>query len=240
MFILPAIDIKDGKCVRLYQGSFDTVHQVAEDPLETAQGFEAMGATWLHMVDLDGAVKGKAIHSDLFKKIAKSTGLKIQVGGGIRSLDQVDEYLEHGISRIILGSQALKEPEMVAEAVRLYGDAIAVGIDAKDGMAYGEGWLEKSPDSARDLAKRMTSIGVSTVIYTDIAQDGTLLGPALDAYARMKDELPDTQIIASGGVRNTDDIKALKELGLYGVIVGKAIYAGTLKLPDAIAIARGE
>lgn len=238
MYILPAIDIKDGACVRLYQGSFDTVHQVAKDPLETAQAFERLGARWLHMVDLDGADQGKAVHSQLFKTIAKETGLKIQAGGGIRSLDQIDAYLEHGIDRVIIGSQAIKEPAMVAEAVRLYGDAIAVGIDARDGVAYGEAWKEKSPRQAADLAKEMTAIGVSTLIYTDIAQDGTLLGPALDTYAQMKKDLPGTQIIASGGIRNLDDIQALLDLGLYGAICGKAIYAGTLKLQDAIALAQ--
>lgn len=237
MFILPAIDIKDGRCVRLYQGSFDTVHQVADDPLETARGFEALGATWLHMVDLDGALQGKALHADLFKRIAKETGLKIEVGGGIRTLAQVDAYLEHGIDRVIIGSQALKEPEMVAEAVRLYGDAIAVGIDARDGVVYGEAWLEKSPITASDLAKQMTAIGVATLIYTDISKDGTLLGPAFDAYARMIEDLPGTRIIASGGIRNLDDIQKLKDMGLYGAICGKAIYAGTLKLQDAIALA---
>lgn len=239
MFIFPAIDIKDGTCVRLYQGSFETVHKVANDPLKMAQAFEAAGAKWVHMVDLDGAIQGKEVNGKIFTKIAKNTSLRVQVGGGIRSLEQIDAYLERGIDRIVLGSIALSEPEMVSEAVRMYGDAVAVGIDAKDGFAQGEGWLKDSKRHYLDVAKEMVDLGVTTLIYTNIRQDGTLLGPAVEDYRVLCENFPHTDIIASGGVRNVDDIIQLKELGLEGVICGKGIYAGTLDLVKAVKIAKG-
>ena len=233
MIIFPAIDIKDGNCVRLYKGEFSTVHKVAENPLETARKFEADGAQWLHMVDLDGARDAKPQNTGIFCEIARETSLKVEVGGGIRTLETVEAYLSRGISRVILGSAAVRNPELVKTAVREYGDKIAVGIDAKNGMAAVEGWLDTSDAHYLDLAKAMEQAGVSTIIYTDISKDGTLSGPnlkELDAIIRAVT----CNIVASGGISNLGDITALRKLGLYGAICGKSLYQGTLDLKEAI------
>lgn len=233
MIILPAIDIKDGSCVRLYKGEFSTVHKVAENPLETARKFEADGAEWLHMVDLDGAKDAKPQNTEIFCEIARETSLKVEVGGGIRSLETVETYLSRGISRVILGSAAVRNPELVKAAVKEYGDKIAVGIDAKNGMAAVEGWLDTSAAHYLDLAKAMEQIGVSTIIYTDISKDGTLTGPNLQELDAINLAVS-CNIVASGGISNLDDITALRKLGLYGAICGKSLYQGTLDLKEAI------
>ena len=233
MIILPAIDIKDGSCVRLYKGEFSTVHKVAENPLETARKFEADGAEWLHMVDLDGAKDAKPQNTEIFCQIARETSLKVEVGGGIRSLETVETYLSRGISRVILGSAAVRNPELVKAAVKEYGDKIAVGIDAKNGMAAVEGWLDTSAAHYLDLAKAMEQIGVSTIIYTDISKDGTLTGPNLQELDAINLAVS-CNIVASGGISNLDDITALRKLGLYGAICGKSLYQGTLDLKEAI------
>ena len=233
MIILPAIDIKDGSCVRLYKGEFSTVHKVAENPLETARKFEADGAEWLHMVDLDGAKDAKPQNTEIFCEIARETSLKVEVGGGIRSLETVETYLSRGISRVILGSAAVRNPELVKAAVKEYGDKIAVGIDAKNGMAAVEGWLDTSTAHYLDLAKAMEKIGVSTIIYTDISKDGTLSGPNLQELDAINRAVS-CSIVASGGISNLDDIIALRKLGLYGAICGKSLYQGTLDLKEAI------
>ncbi len=236
MIILPAIDIKDGNCVRLYQGEFDTVHQVADNPLETAKQFEEAGATWLHMVDLDGACEGKPVNDRIFIEIAQKTSLKVELGGGIRTLEDIAYYLNHGIARIILGSVALHDPALVCEAVAKYGPAIAVGIDAKNGFVKGNGWLENSETHFIDLAKAMAEVGVETMIYTDISKDGTLSGANVTHYEQLLTVVPKVQLVASGGIRDASDIKALKEAGLYGAICGKSLYEGTLSLQEALAI----
>ena len=233
MIILPAIDIKDGSCVRLYKGEFSTVHKVAENPLETARKFEADGAEWLHMVDLDGAKDAKPQNTEIFCEIARETSLKVEVGGGIRSLETVETYLSRGISRVILGSAAVRNPELVKMAVKEYGNQIAVGIDAKNGMAAVEGWLDTSAAHYLDLAKAMEQIGVSTIIYTDISKDGTLTGPNLQELDAINLAVS-CNIVASGGISNLDDITALRKLGLYGAICGKSLYQGTLDLKEAI------
>ena len=233
MIILPAIDIKDGSCVRLYKGEFSTVHKVAENPLETARKFEADGAEWLHMVDLDGAKDAKPQNTEIFCEIARETSLKVEVGGGIRSLETVETYLSRGISRVILGSAAVRNPELVKAAVKEYGDKIAVGLDAKNGMAAVEGWLDTSAAHYLDLAKAMEQIGVSTIIYTDISKDGTLTGPNLQELDAINLAVS-CNIVASGGISNLDDITALRKLGLYGAICGKSLYQGTLDLKEAI------
>ena len=237
MIILPAIDIKDGACVRLYKGDFSTAHKVAEDPLETARSFEAAGAEWIHMVDLDGAKDASPKNADIFFTVARETGLKVELGGGIRTLDTVESYLSGGISRVILGSAAVKDPALVKAAVKEYGDRIAVGIDAKEGMVAVDGWLEGSAVHFLDLAREMEAVGVKTVIFTDISRDGTLTGPNLAQLRELK-ENTSVQIIASGGVSGPQDSRAVKELGLYGVICGKALYQGTLSLPEALEIAK--
>lgn len=240
MIILPAIDIKDRTCVRLYQGAFDTVEKVAEDPLETARTFAAAGATWLHMVDLDGALQGKAVNADIFKTIARETPLRVELGGGIRDMDRIEDYLESGIARVILGSVAIEKPALVKEAVARYGERIAVGIDARDGYARGGGWTEASDIHYLELARAMRDAGVRTIIYTDIACDGTLGGANVAHYQALLEAVPEVEIIASGGVRDIDDIKALRGIGVAGVICGKSLYAGTLDLKEALAVAQQE
>lgn len=238
MIILPAIDIKDRTPVRLYQGAFETVHQVAADALETAKQFEAAGAEWIHMVDLDGACEGHPVNTDIFLAVAKETGLKVELGGGIRTMDDIAAYLDGGISRVILGSVALHEPDLVREAAARYGEAIAVGIDARDGRVRGGGWLEDSDVHFVDLARAMAEAGVQTIIYTDIAKDGTLSGPTLADYEQLIAACPSVHIIASGGIRDIANIAYLKAAGLYGAICGKSLYEGTLSLEEALALAK--
>lgn len=233
MLIFPAIDIHNQTCVRLYKGDFATAQKVAEDPLKTANSFREAGAQWLHMVDLDGAKNGSPQNREIFVTVAKESGLKLELGGGIRDMQTVSYYLEQGISRVILGSAAVKNPSFVKEAVKEYGERIAVGIDAKNGMVAAEGWLSTSDVHFLDLAKQMEAIGVTCLIFTDISKDGTLSGPNLEQLAAIN-EAVSCDVIASGGVTNLSDIKALKELGLYGAICGKSIYQGTLSLKEAI------
>lgn len=237
MIILPAIDLKDGNCVRLLRGDYATAHKVAEDPVKAALSFQAAGAQWLHMVDLDGAKDGSPKNRESILQVCRSTNLKIEIGGGIREMKTVSYYLEHGISRVILGSAAVKQPEFVKQAVREYGERIAVGIDARDGMVAAEGWLQTSEVSYLDLAKQMEDIGVKKIIFTDISQDGTLAGPNLAQLDKLNQEVC-CDIIASGGVANSKDIINLKDLGVYGAICGKAVYTGDLDLREAIAIAK--
>lgn len=237
MIIFPAIDIKDGACVRLYQGDFSTASRVAEDPLETAKSFRAAGAEWLHMVDLDGAKRGAAANASIFLEAAEKSGLKVELGGGIRSRETIEYYLSRGISRVILGSAALQNPALVREAVGAYGDKIAVGIDAKEEMAAAEGWLSTSRVHYLDLAKAMEQAGVRCIIYTDISKDGTLSGPNLEQLSRIN-EAVNCDIIASGGVSSLEDIRCLQSLGLYGAICGKSIYSGRLDLTEAIEAGR--
>lgn len=236
MIILPAIDIKDGNCVRLFKGNFDTVEKVADNPLQTAVQFEESGAKWLHMVDLDGAKEGSPKNRDIFTQIARDTGLKVELGGGIRDMDTVEYYLQNGISRIILGSAAIQNPDFVKDAVKHYGDNIAIGIDAINGKAAAQGWLQTSGVDFIELAKRMEDIGVQYVIFTDISKDGTLSGPNLQQLSDLIAAVS-CKIIASGGVSTITDIHTLKQLDVYGVICGKSIYKGTLNLRAAIRVA---
>lgn len=239
MIILPAIDIKDGQCVRLTKGDFATVEKVAEDPLATALAFQKDGAEWLHMVDLDGAKEGSLKNSEVFLQVARNTGLKVELGGGIRTLESIDYYMQQGIHRVIIGSAAISNHEMVKAAVKKYGDRIAVGIDARNEMVSADGWLTDSDITYLDLAKRMESIGVKYIIFTDISKDGTLSGPNLDQLFLIK-EAVSCDIIASGGIHTMKDIIALKEMGLSGAICGKSIYKGTLSLKEAVAYSKGE
>lgn len=236
MIILPAIDIKDGNCVRLYKGDFATTEKVAEDYMETARRFRAAGAEWIHMVDLDGAKDGAPKNREIFLEVAAASGLKVELGGGIRNRKTVEEYLEAGISRVILGSAALSDPEFVREAARQYGEKIAVGIDASNEMVAAEGWLTVSKVHYLELAKRMEDAGVSTIIYTDISRDGTLSGPNLEQLRTLNEEVS-CRVIASGGIKEIDDIRATAALGLYGTICGKSIYQGTLDLAEAVRVA---
>ena len=234
MIILPAIDIKDGKCVRLRKGEFDTAEQVAANPYDTAAGFRKAGAAWIHMGDLDGAKDAKPINAEIFCKVAAESGLKVELGGGIRSMNTIEYYLERGIERVILGSVAVKNPALVKEAVQHFGSQIAVGIDAKQGMVATEGWLDTSNVHYIEMAKMMEAVGVQTIIYTDISKDGMLSGvngEQLDAI----NQAVECNIIASGGVKSLADIELCKQLNLYGVICGKSIYSGSLSLAEAVA-----
>lgn len=236
MIILPAIDIQNGECVRLYRGDFATAHKVAENPLDTAQSFYQDGARWIHMVDLDGARTGRRENASVFLEVADKSGLQVELGGGIRDRETVEYYLSHGISRCILGSAALKNPALVKEAAAAYGDRIAVGIDARDGMVAAEGWLQVSQVSYLEMAKRMEDAGVRTLIFTDIAKDGMLSGPNCAQLEALRQAVS-CRIIASGGIRELSDIQKLQAMGLYGAICGKSLYSGTLSLREAVAAA---
>ncbi len=236
MLIIPAIDIKDGNCVRLYKGDYSTVHKVAESAVDTARKFERDGVSWLHMVDLDGAKDGKRVNSELILTVRKSCRLKIEVGGGIRDMEAVDFYIENGIDRVILGSAAIKDPDFVKAAVKKYADKIAVSIDARDGMVSAEGWTDTSEVSFIELAKEMEKIGVKYLIFTDISKDGMLSGPNLPMLDELKSAVK-CEIIASGGVANLMDVVTLARLNIYGAISGKAVYTGSLDLKQAVAAA---
>ena len=236
MLIFPAIDIKNGTCVRLYQGEMSTAEQVANSALEAAGAFKAAGASWVHMVDLDGAVEGVRKNTGIFLEVVQESGLKVEVGGGIRTMTDITFYLENGISRVILGSIALRDAVLVRQAVAEFGGQIAVGIDARDGMVAAEGWVETSAVSDVELAKRMEDAGVQCLICTDIARDGMLSGPNLGQLTRIQRAVK-CDIVASGGVTNLSDIAALRDCGLYGAICGRSIYKGTLSLREAIQIA---
>lgn len=237
MRIYPAIDIIDGACVRLVQGDYSKKTEFASDPCEVAERWQVEGGEFIHIVDLDGAKSGKMPNFDLIVKIAKKLEIPIEIGGGIRNMECVEKYLECGVRRVIIGTSALSDPDFVKKAVERYGERIAVGIDAKDGMVAVNGWEEVSGTSATELAKKMEDIGVRTIIYTDIATDGMLNGPNFDAMQEMVKAVP-VDVVASGGVSSAEDIAKLKGTGVSGVIVGKALYTNVVSLRDAIEAAR--
>lgn len=237
MIIFPAIDIMDGKPVRLLRGDFDTAEQVAEDVLTTAKQFARVGCTWVHMVDLDGSLQKKPVNTDPILQVVEHTPLKVEVGGGIRTMEDIAFYLDRGVDRAILGSVALKNPELVQQAVDAYGDKIAVGIDAKQGMVATEGWTEDSQMDFIDLAKAMEKMGVATIIYTDIGRDGTLSGPDVQGLDRLNKAVG-CNVIASGGVTTITDILVMKDKKMYGTICGKCIYKKTLDLREAVGICK--
>ena len=239
MIILPAIDIKDGECVRLVKGDFATTHKVASSCYETALSFKNSGAQFIHMVDLDGALEGKQVNRDLFIGVAKESGLPIEVGGGIRDIATVEDYLNNGIARVILGSAALKNPLFVKESVKKFGERIAVGIDAKDKKVSTDGWINTSEVDYIEFAKVMEQIGVKHIIFTDISRDGTLAGPNFEQLNDINNAVS-CNIIASGGIRDIKNIEELSKNGLYGAICGKSIYEGTLNLKEAIKVAKGD
>ena len=233
MVILPAIDLKDGKVVRLTKGLMDTAKIYSDEPWVIAKKFEELGSEWLHLVDLNGAFAGKPENLDQIKKILKNTDLKVEIGGGIRDEDTIKMYLNLGISRIILGSIALKNPEFVKEMASKY--PIAVGIDAKDGFVAVEGWAEVSQMKATTLAKEFANAGVEAIIATDISKDGTLSGVNIDFIKDIK-EASNLPVIASGGVRDINDIKLLIKNEIYGTIIGKAFYEGTINLEEVFKL----
>ncbi len=233
MQIYPAIDIKDGKAVRLTQGRFDDVTVFYDDPADAAKQWIDVGASYIHMVDLDGARYGRSFITDVIRAIRAKYDVPIQTGGGVRSLDDVAERISAGVSRVIIGTAAVKDPELVKEAVRLYGDRIAVGVDAKNGFVAVSGWEEVSDVSAAELCLKMKGYGVKTVIYTDISKDGMMSGPNT-ASTRELIERTGLDIIASGGISSMEDIQNVADIGSAGVIIGRALYNGTLDLKEVI------
>ena len=233
MLIFPAIDLKDGKVVRLHKGRFDTVHQVADDPVETAKTFCAAGARYLHMVDLDGARDGKRKNSAIVQAVAE-VGLRIELGGGIRSMADLEAVFGLGVWRAVIGSAAVSDPEFVREAVAKYGpERVAIGIDTKDGLVRTSGWEENAGLDYISFAEQMGSIGVKYIIFTDIETDGTLSGPSFDRLEALQKAVS-CSITASGGVSSNEDLRQLRDRGLYAAIVGKAWYAGAVDLAQAV------
>lgn len=234
MIILPAIDMKDRQCVRLKKGEFSTVSQVANSALETARAFAAAGAKWIHMVDLDGARDGVRHNFPLIYEVIQQSGLSVELGGGIKAQEDVDAVIRSGVARLVIGSAAVTKPEVVDYALQQYGpDRVAVGIDCLNGRVRTAGWEQDSGLSGLDLAQAMEKKGVKTIIFTDIATDGMLSGPSFGQLADLQRAVT-CNIVASGGVTTLDDVKRLRDMGLYGAIIGKAYYAGTLDLAEAV------
>ncbi len=233
MLIFPAIDLKDGKVVRLHKGSFDTVHQVADDPVATARTFYEAGARHLHMVDLDGAKDGVRKNSGIVRAVA-DVGLNIELGGGIRSMEDIRAVFDLGVWRVVIGSAAVTDPDFVRAAIAAYGpERVAVGIDAKNGTVRTAGWVEDSQLDYLDFARSMEGLGVRHIIFTDIDTDGMLAGPACGRLLELK-EAVGCRITASGGVSSNADLRALRNMELYAAIVGKAWYAGAVDLRQAV------
>ena len=242
MIIYPAIDIRGGRCVRLTEGRFDAETVFADDPAEMALKWAGLGAEFLHLVDLDGALAGEGKNVPVIQRILKNVSIPVQLGGGIRNLETIEKLLGLGVTRLILGSAAVKNPELVAEACKKYPGHIAVGIDAKNGEVAIEGWGQGSGVAATELAKKMADFGVETIIYTDISRDGMLSGVNVEATAALA-RACGVPIIASGGVASLDDIRRVKAVegdGVQGCIIGKAIYTGAVDLKEALALAKEE
>lgn len=232
MEILPAIDLREGKVVRLFQGDYDKMTVFGENPLETALDFKAAGAENLHLVDLDGAKDGEPKNFGFISEILKSSGLKVEIGGGIRSEQRIAAYLEAGAERVILGTAAVRDFNFTAEMAKKYGRHIAVGVDARDGFVATDGWLETSGLESYELCTRLRDAGVETIIYTDIACDGASQGTNLDAYERLSKI--GVNIIASGGIGSMEELIKLREIGVWGAILGKSLYTGRLDLRAVI------
>jgi phosphoribosylformimino-5-aminoimidazole carboxamide ribotide isomerase len=233
MIILPAIDIKDGRCVRLYQGDYDRVTTYDDDPVRVALRWQEAGAQWLHVVDLDGAAAGHPVNSDLIRGIRQETTFHIEVGGGLRTLDDIDRILTLGVDRVILGTVAIKNPALLKEALLRWGERIVVGLDARAGKVAISGWRENSQVDAITLAQELHVLSVQRFIYTDISRDGSLQGPNIEALQAMQRAVS-CAVIASGGVSSLTDLRALATVGVEGAIVGKAIYTGDVDLATAI------
>ena len=229
MRIYPAIDIKDGKCVRLLQGRFSDMTVYGSDPAEIAKRWEDEGAQYLHIVDLDGAQKGRGVNADIIKKICRTVQIPVQTGGGIREMKDVEDMLQCGAERVIIGTSAVKKQGFAERAIDKFGERIVIGIDAKDSMVAVEGWEEVSTLGALDFAKEMEKIGAKTIVYTDITTDGTLRGPNFAAMKEMAGKCG-LDVIASGGVGNEEHISLLEKTGVEGVIVGRALYTGDVDL----------
>ena len=237
MLILPAIDLYEGKAVRLLKGDYAQMTVYSERPCEVAADFRACGAQWIHMVDLEGARDGSTPNFRVVADIAQNSGLKVEIGGGIRSMQTVEQYLEAGVSRVILGTAAVKDPAFLKAAADRYGERIAVGADIKDGRIAIRGWLETSGCTAMDFCRQMQQMGIRTLICTDIDRDGSMKGTNHALYRQLQEEL-DLDLVASGGVNSLEDVRRLKAEGLYGAIIGKAYYTGAVDLREAIEVAK--
>lgn len=236
MRLYPAIDLKDGKCVRLIQGDYNEVTIFGDDPAEMAKKWESQGGKYLHLVDLDGAKAGKGINDEAIKSIIQAVTIPVELGGGIRTLEDIKAKLELGVDRVILGSVAVSHLDLVREAVERYGsDKIVVGVDAKEGKVAVEGWLEVSTRTALEFCRELKGVGVKTVIYTDIAKDGMMQGPNIDATKQLIDETG-MDVVASGGVATLEDLKRVEMIGAEGAIIGKALYIDAIDLKEAVAL----
>ena len=237
MILFPAIDLYGGKAVRLYKGDYDNMTVYSDNPIEIARDFERCGCTHIHMVDLEGARDGTTPNLAIVEQVARQTGLFVEIGGGIRSMDTAKRYLDAGVSRVILGTAAVNDPVFLREAVAAYGSAVAVGADVKDGCIAIKGWLETSRLTLEDFLRDMQSLGIRNVICTDISRDGAMRGTNLELYRALSKAFR-MEITASGGVSTLEDVKALRAMDLYGAIIGKAYYTGAIDLKEALEVAK--
>lgn len=234
MHLFPAIDLYGGKAVRLYKGNYDEMTVYSDDPVSVAKDFEAKGAKYIHLVDLEGAKTGETPNLNIVQKIVSETDLFAEIGGGIRSMEVIEKYLAAGVSRVILGTAAVKNEAFLREAVKKYGKAVAVGVDIRDGYVAIHGWTENSALYYTDFMQKLIEIGVATVIVTDISRDGAMKGTNRSLYAELSEKFPNINVIASGGVSSLNDIQLLAEMKLYGAIIGKAYYTGAIDLAEAV------
>lgn len=237
MILFPAIDLYDGKAVRLYKGDYAQMTVYSHDPMEIARDFEAQGAQFVHLVDLEGAKDGTTPNLDIVKRIANETSLFTEIGGGIRSMETVQAYLENGVDRVILGTAAVNDEAFLKEAIAAYGDRIAVGVDIKDGFVAIKGWTENSQYDCFDFCRKMVDMGVKYLICTDISKDGAMQGTNRELYRQLSEKFA-VNITASGGVSTLDDIRALRQMELHGAIIGKAYYSGAINLTEALEAAK--
>lgn len=237
MLIFPAIDLYDGKAVRLYKGDYQNMTVYSDNPLSVALDFVAAGATCIHMVDLEGARDGTTPNLAIVREIAEKTPLFTEIGGGIRSMETVRAYLDAGVDRVILGTAAVTDPDFLKAALDAYGERIAVGVDIKDGRVAIKGWLETAEEDALTFCEKMQTMGVRTIISTDISKDGAMMGANHELYRTLAERF-DLQIVASGGVSSIDDVEKLRARNLYGAIIGKAYYTGAIDLKEAIEVSK--
>ena len=237
MNILPAIDLINGQVVRLFKGDYDKVTVYGNDPLSVAKDFESSGAEYIHIVDLDAAKDGSVHNFDIVKSICDNTNLKVEIGGGLRSEDVINQYIEAGVYRVILGTIAIKNPDFTKEMIKKYNEKIAIGVDIKDGLVAIHGWTEVSSISCDELFSDLEKAGAKCVICTDISKDGAMSGTNLALYSDLSKKY-NIDIVASGGVSSMDDINALKDMNIYGAILGKALYTGAVDLKTAIEVAK--
>lgn len=233
MNIFPAIDIKNGKCVRLVQGDFAKLETYGDNPVAVAENWVEQGARNLHIIDLDGALMGEAVNKKLIMEMIKAVNVPIQFGGGIRDMKYVEEMVEAGVTRVILGTSALSNKAFLKESIQMFGDKIAVSLDAKNGYVAVKGWTELTDVTAADLAMELEAYGLKTVVYTDISKDGMMAGPNFDEIKNMNNRI-NSNLIASGGISSAEDVRKLKDMGIYGCVIGKALYTGGITLGDVL------